>query len=62
MVFKFGDLAPKTNLKRMLMKFKFRGGASQCIMSSRTMHVGVSGSVVILSLEVLEQSREFANL
>ena len=48
---------PQTKGKKI-----FGSGALQRIMSLQTLHVHFSGSVAVLSLEVLEQSREFVNL
>ena len=51
----------QTKHKKTLAEFKSGGGASQQIMSSQTLHVCLSESVPVLSLEVLEQSRKFAS-
>jgi len=50
---------PQTEHKTVLAKFKFISGISQRIMSSWTLRACLSGSVAVLSLEVLEQSCEF---
>ena len=42
------------------MVFKFHGGASQLITSSKPLYACLMGGVAILLLEVLQQSHEFA--
>ena len=52
----------QTKRKKTLVEFKSGGGTSQRIMSSQTLRAHLSRSVAVLLLEVLEQSREIANL
>ena len=47
-----GSLWPQTKGKKILAEFEFGGG-------TQTLCMHLSGSIAILSLEVLEQSREF---
>ena len=53
---------PQIKGNKTLVEFKFGGGALQHIMSLQTLHMHLPGSVAVLLLEVLEQSREFVNL
>ena len=45
---------PQTKRKKTLAEFKFGGGVPHHITSSETLYMHLSGSVAVLSLEVLE--------
>ena len=61
-VFKFGSLAPN-RAKKILAEFLNLAVASRSILHHQNIaHAHLSGSVAVPSFEVLELSREFADL